>query len=229
MSLWRPVPQRRLPVPGPKPCSVILGRRGVSRGSLLRWWLLSARLAGSRLPDSFSFVEMEAEPHADTWGKCCCPFPYPPRRPRAVGGRVGGVRWSARPGSSEHGARLLAPPLAAASASLRAVTATYLYCVVAARGLRVLTEEEVLWRVGTVRWSLSLGPFSRSEGSAADRNQTRSGRAGPSAPGGLGEAQLPQPSSAVTLRPHCVGYLRDVTSRTRAEEEAWERSPCNAN
>lgn len=110
VSLWHPVPQRRLPVPGPKPCSVILGRRGVSRGSLPRWWLLSARLAGSRLPDSFCFVEMEAEPHADTWGKCCCPFPYPPRRPRAVAGRVGGVRWSARPGSSEHGARLLAPP-----------------------------------------------------------------------------------------------------------------------
>lgn len=175
VSLWRPVPQRRLPVPGPKPCSVILGRRGVSRGSLPRWWLLSTCLAGSRLPDSFCFVEMEAEPHADTWGKCCCPFPYPPRRPRAVAGRVGGVRWSARPGSS-----CWLPPLAAASASLRAVTTTYPYCVVAARGLRALTEEEVLWRVGTV----SLGPFSRSEGRAADRNQTRSGRAGPSAPGG---------------------------------------------
>lgn len=133
------------------------------------------------------------------------------------------------PAAASTGRGCWLPPLAAASTSLCAVTTTYLYCVVAARGLRVLTEEEVLWRVGTVRWSLSLGPFSRSEGSAADRNQTRSGRAGPSAPGGLGEAQLPQPSSAVTLRLRCVGYLRDVTSRTRAEEEAWERSPCNAN
>lgn len=91
-------------------------------------------------------------------------------RGRAGSGASGGAR---DPAAASTGRGCWLPPLAA-------VTTTYPYCVVAARGLRALTEEEVLWRVGTV----SLGPFSRSEGSAADRNQTRSGRAGPSAPGG---------------------------------------------
>lgn len=96
---------------------------------------------------------------------------------RAGSGASGGAR---DPAAASTGRGCWLPALAAASTSLRAVTTTYPYCVVAARGLRALTEEEVLWRAGTV----SLGPFSRSEGRAADRNQTRSGRAGPSAPGG---------------------------------------------